>query len=672
MPQFDLAHILSPSLKLKPKVVGVYTATVLLLSQHLPLAAVPDNYFEGVLFEDHLPSKLETGKWISLKGTVEDESIFEILFDFRPNRGEQSLSFRVLVVRGRFEQTIVFDHDQAGGYLLELWFSSPTDFTRSRHRVLDIDVAESAGDFELPPEMVFGLSDRARFEPNVITTDDTFLPPLFVRGGGQTRTVNAFVTGVDGRERAFDFRDDGIDPDARSGDGIFSLSGVPWRAGELPMGDIGNAGVWCQIIDDNNGVDWAFAEFGIVDGSGLASPTRVADDAYRSAHILNIVNPLLLNPTREMGVDVHRTTNRFYELLPDDYDFLVIRPSFSLDNGIYGLNLDVRNGIRGIGRDEMDDGHLFGSHDRLKSALFVNFVLVGPLVHEIAHTWANSLDLFEANMWGAHWGASDVEGVLGGYATEMGKMEDGNYAVSVGSLNSFWGGRYADLELYLMGLIPADEVTPHTVIRKPNIIEFPDSAEGSYIISGTLDTVTVQDIIAAAGPREPDFAESQKDFSLATVVVSPEPLSSTALTYYDRQMDFFGSEKDDPLAFAAATGFRATMDTRIAPTATAVGEEHGRSLPEIADLAQNFPNPFNADTTIRFHLTQSEEVELTVHNLAGQKVVTLLHGPMEVGTHTLRWDGRDDDGRELATGVYLYRLQFLEGATETRKMALVR
>jgi len=64
-------------------------------------------------------------------------------------------------------------------------------------------------------------------------------------------------------------------------------------------------------------------------------------------------------------------------------------------------------------------------------------------------------------------------------------------------------------------------------------------------------------------------------------------------------------------------------------------------------------------------------VELALYNLAGQKVVTLANGYREAGRHTARWDGRDDQGRALASGVYLYRLQ--AGAqVETRKLLLVR
>ena len=96
-------------------------------------------------------------------------------------------------------------------------------------------------------------------------------------------------------------------------------------------------------------------------------------------------------------------------------------------------------------------------------------------------------------------------------------------------------------------------------------------------------------------------------------------------------------------------------------------------LPPFFNLDQNYPNPFNSDTVIRFALPTSENVELAIFNLAGQRVAKLADGMREAGVYAIRWDGRDDNGRELASGVYLYRLRTGDGQqVETRKLALVR
>ena len=103
-----------------------------------------------------------------------------------------------------------------------------------------------------------------------------------------------------------------------------------------------------------------------------------------------------------------------------------------------------------------------------------------------------------------------------------------------------------------------------------------------------------------------------------------------------------------------------------------VEEHQAASLPLHFGLAQNYPNPFNSSTVIGFDLPHSDEIELSVHNLMGQKVAELIDGLRAAGAYALHWDGRDDGGRELASGVYVYRLQAGNELVETRKMALVR
>jgi len=94
-------------------------------------------------------------------------------------------------------------------------------------------------------------------------------------------------------------------------------------------------------------------------------------------------------------------------------------------------------------------------------------------------------------------------------------------------------------------------------------------------------------------------------------------------------------------------------------------------LPRVPYLEQNHPNPFNPETTIRFGLPQSQEIELAIYNLAAQRVATLVQGHREAGSYSVRWDGVTDAGLELASGVYFYRLRAGE-RVETRKLLLLR
>ena len=89
-----------------------------------------------------------------------------------------------------------------------------------------------------------------------------------------------------------------------------------------------------------------------------------------------------------------------------------------------------------------------------------------------------------------------------------------------------------------------------------------------------------------------------------------------------------------------------------------VGVDESDELPPHVRLDQNFPNPFNLDTTIQFELPKAEQVTLTVFNLLGQKVRTLLmQEARPAGFHKLPFDGHDDASLELSSGIYVYQLK---------------
>lgn len=88
-------------------------------------------------------------------------------------------------------------------------------------------------------------------------------------------------------------------------------------------------------------------------------------------------------------------------------------------------------------------------------------------------------------------------------------------------------------------------------------------------------------------------------------------------------------------------------------------------------LRQNYPNPFNPSTIVVYDLPKSEHVRLTVYNILGQEIVTLVNEKQAGGVYRVQWDGRNQEGMPAASGVYLYRLRAGE-FTETRKMLLLR
>ena len=87
---------------------------------------------------------------------------------------------------------------------------------------------------------------------------------------------------------------------------------------------------------------------------------------------------------------------------------------------------------------------------------------------------------------------------------------------------------------------------------------------------------------------------------------------------------------------------------------------------------QNYPNPFNPTTTIYYSVGKESNITIQVYNLLGKKVKTLINNRRRpAGYHYLQWDGRNDDGRRVASGVYLYQMRSDENVL-TKKMVLIR
>jgi len=107
--------------------------------------------------------------------------------------------------------------------------------------------------------------------------------------------------------------------------------------------------------------------------------------------------------------------------------------------------------------------------------------------------------------------------------------------------------------------------------------------------------------------------------------------------------------------------------------ATPVGiiELNDEQLPQKFGLMQNYPNPFNPTTTISFRLLSFEEVTLSIYDVLGRKVKTLLRGKHGVGVHQVNWNGLNDAGLQISSGVYYYILETVD-ARDFRKMLLIR
>ena len=110
----------------------------------------------------------------------------------------------------------------------------------------------------------------------------------------------------------------------------------------------------------------------------------------------------------------------------------------------------------------------------------------------------------------------------------------------------------------------------------------------------------------------------------------------------------------------------------IAPPYTPVDVDERKSIiPEEFSLGQNFPNPFNLSTKIGFSIPARGDVKISIYNILGRKIRTLIDKTYSAGSHTVVWDGTDGYGSLVASGIYFYNIKSGE-FNQTRKMTLVK
>ncbi len=154
----------------------------------------------------------------------------------------------------------------------------------------------------------------------------------------------------------------------------------------------------------------------------------------------------------------------------------------------------------------------------------------------------------------------------------------------------------------------------------------------------------------------PDLGVSYND-QTGDVTLTPAP-------GFTGMVDLFITVSDGELSA------KDTLHVYVEP-ATGIGDPDGNQLPTTFDVAQNYPNPFNPSTTVKFQLPQASDVRLTIYNMLGQRVRTLLGRRMEAGYHEVEWDGRNDAGVQQATGLYIYRFE-AGGFVKILKMTLIK
>ena len=241
--------------------------------------------------------------------------------------------------------------------------------------------------------------------------------------------------------------------------------------------------------------------------------------------------------------DLKLVSEKAYQYLKDDFDFLIILSVEATQPPelFYGRSTGVQNAVTGLGSGTYNNSSAYGSTERLKSIIYMprsEYIKTGPFLHEIAHTWGNKG--FIPTTVGGHWGYASTAGQLGGF-DQLEELGGNSYRGQLNGGNGFGtfanGGNsvpYGNLELYLMGLISAEELESIQVAVNPET----GSSAGEFT-ADSITTYTAAGLIAEHGERVPSHANSQKTFKALTVIISMEALSAEKISAINTDLENF-------------------------------------------------------------------------------------------------------------------------------------
>jgi hypothetical protein len=180
-----------------------------------------------------------------------------------------------------------------------------------------------------------------------------------------------------------------------------------------------------------------------------------------------------------------------------------------------------------------------------------------------------------------------------------------------------------------------------------------DLCVGAVVVQDTCEQILVYSGNALRDPIPFNFEIVTNNRGVRTPITSYQVLNKETGLFEERSL-ISGQQKSSVVIFTDLE--KPQHDTPVADNVVL----HG-----------NYPNPFNPETKISFSLTQDQEIELTVYNLKGQNVRTLYNGITSSGEQSIVWNGKDDDGKSVGSGLYFYKLKTKDKEL-TKKMLLLK
>ena len=360
-------------------------------------------------------------------------------------------------------------------------------------------------------------------------------------------------------------------------------------------------------FDSNSG-----PTLGVVDPNYRVAIYPVASDIRMSDRVVNLqvdssFSDSFLQPGLVLAENslYNRALRRFYEVFRDDYDFIFILPQSSVPGAAADFTL-IANEARGVGLEVgINSAGQVGSAGRLQGVARVPLEPQGPFLQMMMRQWGVYLDPkfgFGEPIYAGSWGLSGVNGILGGFDPAT-LRNNGNGTVDVDFFQPAGSGDskpYSPLELYLAGMLPPEFVSPVPVIRN-GVIEARGRAFTIRI--GSLETVTIDQIIAAHGPRIPAYLTAQKDFRAAFIALSTHPFEESEFAYFHVIAEHM-TQRDSSTeeTFFQATQGEGTLDTML-------GEFKDPALAAIR-VPQPTPTPMPGDINADGRLRLDDLVKL--------------------------------------------------------------
>ena len=303
----------------------------------------------------------------------------------------------------------------------------------------------------------------------------------------------------------------------------------------------------------------------VIEGSREVATTQF-DDNLVLMELSGETNALLRH-----GVPPDRLARKLYDVYEDAFDYLVFLANIPNVRGARtcAWYSTVGNSVAGTGVAMWDRQPYFGSAGKLTGTAWIEdhgCLGYDTLAHEIMHGWANFVLPSPGS--GPHWGFSSANGLLGGFdQSKLVDLGDGRYAA--GSFSNVIGANkpYSPIELYLAGLLPADEVPAIQVASNGRWTGRSDAEHGRIFTASRFDDWSVERIIEEYGSRTPAVADSQRAFRAAFVAVADleHPFEQQTLEELSAWLRGFSNPAkdadDETFNFFEATGGRATFAT---------------------------------------------------------------------------------------------------------------